>query len=202
MANKIKYGLKNVHYAIATINAADNTATYGDPVAIPGAVNLSLDPQGENTPFYADNIVYYLTLANNGYEGDLEIAYIPESFAKDVLGDIEDAKHVLVENANATPVHFALLFQFEGDAKATKHVIYNCVAARPNVEGATKEDTVTPQTETLSLTATPIYSSALSHEIVKARTGDTTDTTTYEDWFESVYQPTAPTNQPAQPSNP
>lgn len=202
MANKIKYGLKNVHYAIATINAEDNTATYGEPVAIPGAVNLSLDPQGENTPFYADNIVYYLTLANNGYEGDLEIAYIPESFAKDVLGDIDDGKHVLVENANATPVHFALLFQFEGDAKATKHVIYNCVAARPNVEGATKEDTVTPQTETLSLTATPIYSSALSHEIVKARTGDTTDTTTYEDWFESVYQPTAPTNQPANPSNP
>lgn len=202
MANKIKYGLKNVHYAIATINAEDNTATYGEPVAIPGAVNLSLDPQGENTPFYADNIVYYLTLANNGYEGDLEIAYIPESFAKNVLGDIDDGKHVLVENANATPVHFALLFQFEGDAKATKHVIYNCVAARPNVEGATKEDTVTPQTETLSLTATPIYSSALSHEIVKARTGDTTDTTTYEDWFESVYQPTAPTNQPANPSNP
>lgn len=196
MANKIKFGLKNVHYAIATINAEDNTATYGEPVAIPGAVNLSLDPQGENTPFYADNIVYYLTLANNGYEGDLEIAYIPESFAKDVLGDIDDGKHVLVENANATPVHFALLFQFEGDVKATKHVIYNCVAARPNVEGATKEDTVTPQTETLSLTATPIYCEALSHEIVKARTGETTDNTTYGAWFDAVYQPTAPVTTP------
>lgn len=196
MANKIKYGLKNVHYAIATIDPEDNTATYGTPVAIPGAVNLSLDPQGENTPFYADNIVYYLTLANNGYEGDLEIAYIPDSFAKTVLGDLDDAKHVLVENANATPVHFALLFQFEGDAKATKHVIYNCVAARPNVEGATKEDSVTPQTETLSLTATPIYSEALAHEIVKARTGDTTDSTTYGAWFEAVYQPTAPVTTP------
>ncbi len=59
--NKVKFGLKNCHYAKATLDPDTNTVTFGTPVAIPGAVNLSMDPEGDNEPFYADDMVYYMT---------------------------------------------------------------------------------------------------------------------------------------------
>ena len=188
MANKIKYGLKNVYYAVATI-AANGSATYDTPVAFPGAVSLSLEPQGENSPFYADNIVYWVGAANTGYEGDLEVARVTDDFKTDILGYITDTKDVLVEDANAQAVHFALLFQFEGDEKATKHVMYNCTATRPAAAGDTKAESIEPQTETITITATTIYNASLDKDIVKAEANAGTDTTTYSGWTSAVYIP-------------
>ena len=189
MANKIKYGVKNVHYAVATIGE-NNSATFGTPVALPGAVSLTLDQEGESNNFYADNRVYFTAFGNDGYTGSLELALIPDSFRTDVLGEVLDNKGVLVENQNAQTIHFALMFQFEGDEHATRHVIYNCVASRPSVSGNTKEAAISPETETINITATSIYLSALDMDIVKARTGDSTDTTTYNGWMSTVFVPT------------
>ena len=189
--NKIKYGLKNVYYAIATIGS-NNTTTFGNPVAFPGAVSLSMDAQGEMTQFYADNIVYWAGNGNNGYEGTLEVAKVIDSFKKDVLGYIKDGKDVYVEDANAKAVHFALIFQFEGDVKATRHVLYNCIASRPGANGSTKEDSIEPETETLNITASTIYDSTLNTDIVKSEATPDSNSTTYDGWFTNVYLPTAP----------
>lgn len=187
---KIKYGLKNVYYAVATIDD-NNAATYGNPVRIPGAVNLSLEPQGDQEVFHADNIDYYVSQGNNGYEGDLEIAMVPESFEKDVLGAIEDNKGVLIEELDAATVHFALLFQFEQDTNAQKHVFYNCTASRPTVEGETKGESIEPKTDTLSLRAGSIHNAALNKDIVKGKTSETADNAVYAGWYTQVYQPAA-----------
>lgn len=192
MDNKVKYGLKNVYYAKATIDPTNNTATYETPVRWPGAVNLSLDAEGEQTKFRADNIDYWVGQDNDGYEGDFESALIPESFKIDILGFIKDGNGALIETADPVTQEFALLFQFEGDKKATRHVLYNCTASRPSVSGQTTEETTEPETETISLTAVSVHSTALDKDIVKASvTAD--ETTQYNAWFESVYQPTAPT---------
>lgn len=190
MSNKIKFGLKEVHYAIATI-ATNGSATYGTPAALPGAVSISMDPQGDTTKFYADNIVYWVGTANNGYEGDLEIALIPDGFKKNILGYVQDAGGVLVEDADASQVHFALTFQFEGDANARRHVLYNCTAARPTASGSTKEESIEPQTETISITATSIYNASLGKDIVKAEADQTTASTAYAAWNTTIYTATS-----------
>jgi len=191
MPNKVKYGLKNVYYAKATIDAATNTATYATPVAWPGAVNLSMEAQGESTNFRADNVDYWVGQSNNGYEGDFESALIPDSFKKDILGYIEDGNGVLVEDAGAPTRPFALLFQFEGDAHAVRHVLYNVTSGRPSVASETTGDTIEPVTETASMTAVAIHNATLDKDIVKASvTPD--QAAQYNGWFENVYQPTAP----------
>lgn len=188
--NKIKYGLKNVYYAIATL-AADGTATFATPVRIPGAVNLSLEPQGDREPFYADDVEYFVSISNTGYEGDLEIALVPESFEKNVLKAVEDTNKVLFEEVAPEIVHFALLFQFAGDKKNIRHCFYNCTAMRPNVEGETKGENIEPKTESLSLRAGSIYDSTLQKDIVKAKTKDDTTDAVYNAWFSQVIVPGA-----------
>lgn len=184
--NKVKYGLKNVHYAVATIDELTNEATYGEVKPWPGGVSLSLDAEGDTTKFRADNIDYWVGASNNGYSGDLESALIPESFRRDVFCDVEDSDGALIENAEAKTVHFALLFQFEGDVNATRHVLYNCTATRPSVSGSTTEETIEPQTETVSITAVSIHNGDLDLDVVKARISQ--DEAAYSSWFTSVHQ--------------
>ena len=132
--------------------------TFSKPVPIRGSVSISLDAQGDISPFYADGIVFYKSAANNGYEGDLEVALLPESFRTDVLGEKLDEKKVLIENADAKQAAFALLFEFDGDEKSIRHVLYNC-------------------------TATPLPDGR-----IKAKTSDTTDEGTYTGWYDTVYE--------------
>ena len=185
--NKIKYGLKNVYYAVATI-ATDGSATFGTPVAFPGAVSLSLSAEGERSPFYADDIEYWVGSANNGYSGSLEMARLTDSFKEDILGYTSDTKNVLYEDADAPAVHFALIFQFAGDQNNTRHVLYNCTCSRPEVSG-TKTETIEPQTETVDISAASIYVQALDKYLVKAETTKDTAAADYNGFITDVYIP-------------
>ena len=187
MPNKIKYNLKNVFAAklTKTVTNGVTSYTYATPQSIPGAVSISLDAEGDSSPFYADGIVYFRTSSNNGYSGDLELALIPEWFRTEILKENRDANGVLTEYADiAETEKFALLFEFDGDVNAIRHVLYNCSASRPSIESETKEDTIEPGTETLSLTADP-----REDGLVKSRTGDNTDSTVYAAWYTAVYVP-------------
>ena len=189
--NKVQYGLKNVYYAPITAESTAGVPTYGTPVAWPGAVSLSLEAEGDTNTFRADNTDYYVISANNGYTGSLETARIPDSFREDILGEVVDGGGMLVEDTEAQPVPFALMFQFEGDKRETRHVLYKCVAQRPTVEGETTGTEIEPKTETLDFTASSIYSATLDTHIVKSKTTENTDSTVVSAWFTSVQLPSA-----------
>jgi phi13 family phage major tail protein len=181
--NKVKFNICNVHYAILTV-ADDGTFSYGTPVPMPGAVSLSLDANGEPTNFYADGYAYYIISNNMGYDGDLELAMVPESFRTDVLKEQLDSNNVLIENSKVEAENFALLFEFDGDVKKIRHVLYKCAASRPGIESQTNEDEVEVKTETLSIKATP-----LANGYVKAKTSTNTSKAVYDSWYDEVYMP-------------
>lgn len=185
MANKVKYGLKNVYYAVATDNG-QGVLSYGTPVRWPGAVSLSLDAQGEMTTFRADNTDYWKGNQNSGYQGDFESALIPDSFRTDVLGEETNATTgIIAEYAGKPTVEFALMFQFEGDQNATRHVLYRCVANRPQISGQTTAETIEPQTESITISAMP----RINDDLIKGKAESTASA--YANWFTEVQEPTA-----------
>lgn len=194
MANKVKFNICNVHYALFD-KAEEGVIKYKAPVPMPGAVSISLGPNGEPESFYADRIEYYTISNNMGYDGDLEIALIPESFRTDVLMEKSDSNKVLIESSNSETANFALLFEFDGDQKKIRHVMYNCSAARPTLEGEINEESRVVQLETLSIQARP-----LPNGNVKVRTGEETTKETYDGWYKSVYMPTETTVIPSRAS--
>lgn len=180
MANKIKFGLKNVYYAKMTETTQGET--YASPVAMPGAVNLSLSAEGGIEPFYADNDVYYQAVTNSGYTGDLELALVPDSFRTDILGERTDTNGLHVESKEVETTYFALLFEFNGDNAARRHVMYKCSAKRPEVASNTTQDTKTPVTEKINITAIPNKAG-----YVKAFVD--TSSSKYTSWFTTVASP-------------
>jgi phage major tail protein, phi13 family len=190
--NKVKFGLSKCYYAIKTEVSTSHPNGYETPVPLPGAVNLSLSQEGDTNTFRADNIDYYVSASNNGYSGDLELALVPDSFRTDVLGEVVDSSAgIQYEAADVQPVEFALLFQFEGDAHSTRHVLYNVKATRPDVSSETTGETIEPGTETLSIRATARVMTVAGEQrpIVKAKCSESDSA--YTTFFSSVKVPTS-----------
>lgn len=176
--DKVKFGIKNVHI----FPQLTDEPTFGTVIDVPGAVSLSLDAQGDISKFYADNIVYYQTSANNGYEGDLEVALIPDEVFEKIFNYVKDEDNVYTENASKNVVPFAMTFEEEGDQSGTKFVLYNCTATRPSRSLATVEDSKEPTTQTLSVSAAP-----LKDGNVMAMTSADTTVEVLKDWHTDVY---------------
>lgn len=58
------------------------------------------------------------------------------------------------------------------------HVLYNCSVSRPSISAKTNEESREVQTETLTVKARP-----LSTGYVKAKTGDSTKASVYNNWY-------------------
>lgn len=193
-SNKVKFGLKNVHYAIATetTTLGVTTTTYGTPVAWAGAVTLEINPtSNDQTVFRADDSDYYIVSGSSqGFDGSYECAYVPEDVETDVLGMTTDNNGVIMENASDTIKPVALMFEIDGDDSGRRYLIPKVLFSKPSISAETTgSDGNQPKTVTLNLTASPRPDDGLA----RLHTGDTTDSTTYNNWFTSVYTPSLAT---------
>lgn len=185
MAKKVQFGLSEVHIAPITA-VTSNGYTYGTVFAIPGAVNLTLDPEGEENNFYADNIKYFNTFANQGYTGSLEMALLSDDFREKILNEAVDTNGAHIEAADVTPTGFALGFQIEGDTnEGRRYWYYNVSAARPSNTAATIETSIEPQTETLDITAAPRSTDKKVRVYIDK---SETNTSVYNSFFSTVYE--------------
>jgi phi13 family phage major tail protein len=186
--NRVVFGLENAHYAVIT-EGEDGTHTYGAPVPLQGSVELTLEPRGETTDFYADNTLYYTSVSNQGYECTLTLANLTREFRTAVLGEtLEGTDNILTENRNNRPSKIAFMFQFDGDQQATRHILYNCTVNRPSIGSATKTESAEVRTQELSLIAAPRPADG----VVKRSTTSDTPTAIYDAWYTTVYNPAAP----------
>ena len=184
--NKVKFGLSNVH--IAKITETNGELTYGTPFAMPGAKSLTADPEGETTPFYADNIKYYIATSNQGYTGELEVAMIIKEFFKEILGQQEDTNGALFESADDTTARFALMGEIDGDVKKRRFVYFDCTATRPGAEMNTIEEPKEPQTDKVSITMSPRSTDKAIKAVIEPN-GE--NEAVYNSFFTKVYEKNA-----------
>lgn len=184
--SKITYGLKSLYYSKITTGAGGEI-TYGTPVAIPGATEMSLSPSGDPVEVYADDTNYVNITVNQGYDGTVSVYGIPETFATDILGMTKDSKDVLFENTEDVQTKFALLGEFATETTNKKRwVLYECTAGRCDFAGKTKEKSFDPTVYAIPIVAAP---SSVSGDVKATITG-TTANATFAAWFTTVYEKT------------
>lgn len=188
MANKIKFGIEQVWYAVETENAETGVSTYGTPKALPGAVSLTLDAEGSEYTKYADNVPYYVDFNNNGYSGEFELTELPDDFKVDCLGYVLDDNGGLVELAGAKTKNFALMGQINGDALNRKFVFYKGKASRPGFNAETAEESKEAQDDTVSITFTTAKLTGWEDRVVRYVLPE--GTTGYDSFFTAVPIPT------------
>lgn len=149
---QIKYGLSHVKVAKRTVSA-EGVVSYATPIDLPGAVSFSMELNQSEVSFYADNKLYYHNQAKTSEGGDLELADVPRDILLDYLGYVKDANGGILETNSLTADKCAIMFQVETDSKARKFILYNCSLASSSEEYSTVESEVTPQTSTITVTA-------------------------------------------------
>lgn len=187
--NKVNFGIENVYYSVLTEGTTNSWAT---PVHVPGAVSITLDSNTTSTPFYADNITYYSSFANNGYTGTLEMARIPESMLKDIWGIEENnTDKVIYEKSGIQPKPFALLFEKDGDQQDDLYCLYRVIpTSKPSEGTSTIEDSATPVTQSFDFNALPLVTGTTNQlNLISVRTAADSTTTTRNAWYSTVKVP-------------
>lgn len=184
--NKVMFGVSKLHFGLYTVED-DGTVTLGEPMHVPGTVNISLEADSEENKFYADNVVYWSGYSDNGLSGEIENALFSEEFKLAFMNYIalDDGGIAQIKGMQNKAVY--MMFQAEGDQDARRMILYNISLGQITREFATTEDTVEPQTATLPFTVNGDNGTGIT------RVGYAPDSPVYETMFDTPPVPALPT---------
>lgn len=178
--NRVKYRLKRLYYAPATVDEETGDVAYATPIRMPDAVSISLSPKGDLIVTYADAQEIILGRDNAGYDGEAELLRIQESFETDCLGSTKNADGTIDESEGDNSKPFALLFEFEGDKKGIRHCMFLCYASKQTLDGSNSESKA-PTNDKIA-----IKCRARADGKIKTKTGDDTTEDVYNNWYNAV----------------
>lgn len=152
---KVLFGINKLQISPIT-EVEDGLPTYGTPLKVPGTVSLSLDNEGENEPFYADNSRYYVTTGAESKTGTIENAVFPDEVLKAIWGFVEDSNKNIIEVANPVTKEFGMQFAVNSDEGEVYFTFYRVSGTKPNYNFRTSEDTPQINPQETSITVSPI----------------------------------------------
>lgn len=182
--NKVEYGFRNlVTWPIVKDGSEDGVWEWGSPIRALGTVKSTLAPAGTSSTMYAEDGDFFSSAANNGYEGDLELANFPDEFYIAYLGYKRDERGGIAEDARALPKPFAMAYEVQGDAKQRRNIFYHCTPSRTSGDDKTIEESISPETKKCTVKCKPVKIG----NMVTPKYSLYSDTADQEAW-ESFYQ--------------
>ena len=183
--NIVEFGVSELRVGTYTVGDSGEV-TMGAPVALPGAKSISLDPEGDEIKFYADDKVYWSGYSDNGFSGTMEVALFTDAFKTAFMGyvTLADGGIAAIKGADRKKVYIA--FQSKGDALGRRGILYNVTLGGIKREYASIEDKKEPITESMDITVNG--DNATGMILVKYKEGDTG----YDTLFTTPPVPTLP----------
>lgn len=150
--NKVEFGISNLHAGTYDVNLSTGAVTMGEGIMLPGAVSLSLEPEGDSSSFYADDKIFHSDYQDNGFSGTLKVAKFTDDFKKKFLGYVETKDGGLASMKGAVKPALWVSFEAKGDKEKRRVLLYNVTLGGISREYETTSDKKEPATESSKIT--------------------------------------------------
>lgn len=178
--DKISYGLRKCYYA-----KYDNNGNYYAPVAMPGAIRLTLTPQSEIKKIKFRQVDRPFTVVDNGFVGKLEIVSLPGKFLTDIFDYERLDNGILVERKQKELTKFALMFETLIEGIPVRCTYLNCYCSKPAFECETIADRISAKTRALDIVIVP-ETDDLGEDTIKYSISKNSNVNLFNNWFSSV----------------
>lgn len=186
---KVLFNIKKLQLSPITATDDKGTPTYAEPIRLPGTVSLTLDPEGDTEPFFADGITYYMAGASSSYSGSLENALFNEEVLKQVYNYVVDSNKNIVDTDQPVK-EFGMQFAVDSDEGDVYFTFYRVSSSKPNLNFQTNEDTKTINPQSVDITLSTIPTEDGKYNMFKSYAAK--GATNYDTYFTQISVPTIP----------